>query len=167
MKGLYKTYDLKVPLSSLLYCHGIAYAWGETHTVSYVLAGAVMKMITCTLPVSWHKDMTGWCVINFSNVFSECILSVPSPGQLQQRVQSIGNFSTATRQPVKATAYVSPTILGPTTMPSSVSLNSLSSIKLSKPSTSSSSGRSSLPRPASFIGTSGSPRSKIAQPARR
>ncbi|XP_062861915.1 SLAIN motif-containing protein 1a isoform X1 [Trichomycterus rosablanca] len=95
--------------------------------------------------------------------------AIPSPGQLQQRVQSIGNFSTATRQPVKATAYVSPTIQGPITMPSSVSLNSLSSIssvKLSKPSTSSSTSRSSLPRPASFIGTSGTPRSKIAQPAR-
>lgn len=97
-------------------------------------------------------------------------MSVPSPGQLQQRVQSIGTFSTATRQPVKATAYVSPTIQGPITMPSSVSLNSLSSNSVSKPnkaSAPSSTSRSALPRPASFIGTSGTTRSKIAQPARR
>ncbi|XP_026803413.3 SLAIN motif-containing protein 1a isoform X2 [Pangasianodon hypophthalmus] len=95
--------------------------------------------------------------------------AIPSPGQLQQRVQSIGTFSTATRQPVKATAYVSPTIQGPITMPSSVSLNSLSSNSVSKPSkasTPSSTSRSALPRPASFIGTSGTTRSKIAQPAR-
>ncbi|XP_060784755.1 SLAIN motif-containing protein 1a isoform X2 [Neoarius graeffei] len=95
--------------------------------------------------------------------------AIPSPGQLQQRVQSIGTFSTATRQPVKATAYVSPTIQGPITMPSSVSLNSLSSNSVSKPSkasTPSTTSRSALPRPASFIGTSGTTRSKIAQPAR-
>ncbi|KAI4874149.1 hypothetical protein NFI96_015656 [Prochilodus magdalenae] len=95
--------------------------------------------------------------------------AIPSPGQLQQRVQSIGNFSTATRQPLKATAYVSPTIQGPTTMPSSVSLNSLtnSGIPLhNKSSTSSSTSRSALPRPASFIGTTGTQRSKIAQPVR-
>ncbi|KAL7865708.1 hypothetical protein SRHO_G00109550 [Serrasalmus rhombeus] len=95
--------------------------------------------------------------------------AIPSPGQLQQRVQSIGNFSMATRQPLKATAYVSPTIQGPTTMPSSVSLNSLSSSGIplpSKPSTSSSTSRSALPRPASFIGTTGTSRSKIAQPVR-
>ncbi|XP_058248143.1 SLAIN motif-containing protein 1a isoform X3 [Hemibagrus wyckioides] len=95
--------------------------------------------------------------------------AIPSPGQLQQRVQSIGTFSTATRQPVKATAYVSPTIQGPITMPSSVSLNSLSSNSVSKPnkaSAPSSTSRSALPRPASFIGTSGTTRSKIAQPAR-
>ncbi|XP_027020492.1 SLAIN motif-containing protein 1a isoform X3 [Tachysurus fulvidraco] len=95
--------------------------------------------------------------------------AIPSPGQLQQRVQSIGTFSTATRQPVKATAYVSPTIQGPITMPSSVSLNSLSSNSVSKPnkaSVPSSTSRSALPRPASFIGTSGTTRSKIAQPAR-
>ncbi|XP_036420689.1 SLAIN motif-containing protein 1a isoform X1 [Colossoma macropomum] len=95
--------------------------------------------------------------------------AIPSPGQLQQRVQSIGNFSTTTRQPLKATAYVSPTIQGPTTMPSSVSLNSLSSSGIplpSKPSTSSTTSRSALPRPASFVGTTGTLRSKIAQPVR-
>uniref|UniRef100_A0A8C1K469 SLAIN motif family, member 1a n=1 Tax=Cyprinus carpio TaxID=7962 RepID=A0A8C1K469_CYPCA len=90
--------------------------------------------------------------------------AIPSPGQLQQRVQSVGNFST--RPPLKATAYVSPTIQSATTMPSSVSLSSIpssSSIPLpSKPSSS----RSALPRPASFVGTSGASRSKIAQPIR-
>ncbi|KAF4109318.1 SLAIN motif-containing protein 1a isoform X1 [Onychostoma macrolepis] len=94
--------------------------------------------------------------------------AIPSPGQLLQRVQSVGNFST--RPPLKATAYVSPTIQSATTMPSSVSLNSIpsssSSIPLpSKPSAPSSS-RSALPRPASFVGTSGASRSKIAQPMR-
>ncbi|XP_065149116.1 SLAIN motif-containing protein 1a isoform X1 [Paramisgurnus dabryanus] len=95
--------------------------------------------------------------------------AIPSPGQLQQRVQSVGNFAMTTRPPLKATAYVSPTIQSPTTMPSSVSLNCIpsSSIPLpSKPSTPSTTSRSALPRPASFIGTSGASRSKIAQPVR-
>ncbi|XP_043103998.1 SLAIN motif-containing protein 1a isoform X2 [Puntigrus tetrazona] len=92
--------------------------------------------------------------------------AIPSPGQLQQRVQSVGNFST--RPPLKATAYVSPTIQSATTMPSSVSLNSLpsSSIPLPGKPSAPSSGRSALPRPASFVGTSGASRSKIAQPMR-
>ncbi|XP_052420866.1 SLAIN motif-containing protein 1a isoform X3 [Carassius gibelio] len=97
--------------------------------------------------------------------------AIPCPGQLQQRVQSVGNFST--RPPLKATAYVSPTIQSATTMPSSVSLGSIpssssssSSIPLpSKPSAPSST-RSALPRPASFVGTSGVSRSKIGQPMR-
>lgn len=95
---------------------------------------------------------------------------VPSPGQLQQRVQSVGNFSMTTRPHPKATAYVSPTIQSVTTMSSSVSLNCIpsSSIPLpSKPSTTFTTSRSSLPRPASFVGTSSSSRSKIAQPVRR
>ncbi|XP_051564971.1 SLAIN motif-containing protein 1-like isoform X2 [Myxocyprinus asiaticus] len=95
--------------------------------------------------------------------------AIPSPGQLQQRVQSVGSFSVTTRPTLKATAYVSPTIQSATTMPSSVSLNCIpsSSIPLpSKPSTPSSMSRSALPRPASFVGTSGASRSKIAQPVR-
>ncbi|KAA0721189.1 SLAIN motif-containing protein 1 [Triplophysa tibetana] len=95
--------------------------------------------------------------------------AIPSPGQLQQRVQSVGNFSMTTRQHPKATAYVSPTIQSATTMSSSVSLNCIpsSSIPLpSKPSTTSTTSRSSLPRPASFVGTSSALRSKIAQPGR-
>ncbi|XP_071017993.1 SLAIN motif-containing protein 1-like [Oncorhynchus clarkii lewisi] len=54
--------------------------------------------------------------------------SIPSPGQLQNRVQSVGNFQSLSRQPLKATAYVSPTVKGPVTMPTSTSLQSLSGI---------------------------------------
>ncbi|KAM6934390.1 SLAIN motif-containing protein 1a [Xenentodon cancila] len=112
--------------------------------------------------------------------------SIPSPGQLNQRVQSVGNFPTAPRHPGKATAYVSPTVQqGPasTALSTSASLNSISSgaalPQPLKPSSSllpqalkaganqSAAPRSSLPRPASFIGASGVPRSsKIAQPTR-
>lgn len=51
--------------------------------------------------------------------------SIPSPGQLQNRVQSVGNFTSLSRQPLKATAYVSPTIKGSASMPTSTSLQSL------------------------------------------
>ncbi|XP_063356001.1 SLAIN motif-containing protein 1a isoform X3 [Pelmatolapia mariae] len=115
--------------------------------------------------------------------------TVPSPGQLSQRVQSVGSFPTTARHTLKATAYVSPTVQqGPTStsLSTSASLNSISSSAALpqplKPSSSisllpqalkptstnqSSVPRSSLPRPASFIGTSGVPRpSKITQPTR-
>ncbi|KAM4602198.1 SLAIN motif-containing protein 1-like [Polymixia lowei] len=108
--------------------------------------------------------------------------SIPSPGQLQNRVQSVGNFSSLSRQPLKATAYVSPTIKGSVSMPTCASLQSLNGggagsgiPMLSKPagvggnaaSSAPTTPRSGLPRPASFIGsTSSTPRSKIAQPAR-
>ncbi|XP_030198738.1 SLAIN motif-containing protein 1a isoform X2 [Gadus morhua] len=123
------------------------------------------------------------------------IAAVPSPGQLIQRVQSVGNFANMTRQPLKATAYVSPTVQQgppPSTTPntpsmtSSVSLHSFPSggalpIQHLKPSSTnpvalplkaathqaSAVPRTSLPRPASFVGTSGIFRpSKIAQPTR-
>ncbi|XP_008291775.1 SLAIN motif-containing protein 1-like [Stegastes partitus] len=107
--------------------------------------------------------------------------SIPSPGQLQNRVQSVGNFSSLSRQPLKATAYVSPTIKGSASLPTSASLQSLtgggfgsgfgSGIPLlSKPASgpvTPTTPRSGLPRPASFVGTTSStPRSKVAQPAR-
>lgn len=115
------------------------------------------------------------------------LVSVPSPGQLSQRVQSVGNFPTTSRHPLKATAYVSPTVQqGPTStsLTSSVSLHSIpSSASLPQPLKTSSSlvpqplksssvqsaaPRSSLPRPASFVGTGGVLRaSKITQPTRR
>ncbi|KAM4559915.1 SLAIN motif-containing protein 1-like [Odontesthes bonariensis] len=99
--------------------------------------------------------------------------SIPSPVKLQNRVQSVGNFSSLSRQPLKATAYVSPTIKGST----STSLQSLSCSNsgiplLSKPAGGGSTStltapRSSLPRPASFVATTcTTPRSKMAQPAR-
>lgn len=116
-----------------------------------------------------------------------CCISVPSPGQLSQRVQSVGNFPTITRHPIKATAYVSPTVQqSPTATPLSIStsLHSIpSSAALPQPLKLSSSflpqpqkvstnqpaaPRSSLPRPASFVGISGVPRaSKISQATRR
>ncbi|XP_076021856.1 SLAIN motif-containing protein 1a isoform X3 [Genypterus blacodes] len=113
--------------------------------------------------------------------------SIPPPGQLGQRVQSVGNFPTTPRHPLKATAYVSPTVQqGPTSTPlsTSVSLHSISSISalsqplkpsgglipqlLKSPNTNQLTGpRSSLPRPASFVGTIGAPRSsKMAQHTR-
>ncbi|XP_031725983.1 SLAIN motif-containing protein 1a isoform X2 [Anarrhichthys ocellatus] len=112
--------------------------------------------------------------------------TVPSPGQLTQRVQSVGNFPTTPRHPLKATAYVSPIVQqGPTStsLSTSISLHSIPGsagppqpLKLSsslvlqplkvggnQPAVT----RSSLPRPASFVGTSGVPRaSKIGQPTR-
>ncbi|MEQ2226290.1 hypothetical protein ILYODFUR_025992 [Ilyodon furcidens] len=101
--------------------------------------------------------------------------SIPSPGQLQNRVQSLGNFASLSRQPLKATAYVSPTIKGLT----STSLTSLnnsgnnSGIPLLSKSAGGGSAstatilRSSLPRPASIVGpTSSSPRSKLAVSSR-
>ncbi|XP_019112902.1 SLAIN motif-containing protein 1a isoform X2 [Larimichthys crocea] len=121
-----------------------------------------------------------------SNGLARLQSSIPSPGQLSQRVQSVGNFPTTTRHPLKATAYVSPTVQqGPnsTSLSSSISLHSIpSSTALSQPLKPSISlvpqplktganqlaiPRSSLPRPASFVGTSGLPRaSKITQPTR-
>ncbi|CAJ1079725.1 SLAIN motif-containing protein 1a [Xyrichtys novacula] len=123
-----------------------------------------------------------------SNGLARLQSSIPSPGQLNQRVQSVGNFPTTPRHPLKATAYVSPTVQqGPTStsLSSSVSLHSIpSSAALPQPLKPSNSTslvpqplkastnqpavpRSSLPRPASFVGTSGVPRpSKIGQPTR-
>uniref|UniRef100_A0A3Q4HM65 SLAIN motif family member 1 n=1 Tax=Neolamprologus brichardi TaxID=32507 RepID=A0A3Q4HM65_NEOBR len=90
--------------------------------------------------------------------------SIPSPGQLQNRVQSVGNFTSLSRPPLKATAYVSPTIKGSASLSTSISLQSLN---LNRTPTTSNTARSSLPRPASFVGTTSStPRSKVAQPAR-
>ncbi|XP_061647442.1 SLAIN motif-containing protein 1a isoform X1 [Phyllopteryx taeniolatus] len=106
--------------------------------------------------------------------------SIPSPGQLSQRVQSVGNFSAAARQPLKATAYVSPTVLqGPSAGPHSVPGSAAAPQPL-KPAAGSvpqpvktpgaaqsAVPRSSLPRPASFVGLGGALRSsKITQPTR-
>ncbi|KPP62338.1 SLAIN motif-containing protein 1-like [Scleropages formosus] len=87
--------------------------------------------------------------------------SIPSPGQLQHRVQSVGNFSASSRQPTKATAYVSPTVQTSSALPTSVSLHSVSGSGIPLPSKPTSIPvRSALPRPASFSG------SKIGQPMR-
>uniref|UniRef100_A0A3B4ANN9 Uncharacterized protein n=1 Tax=Periophthalmus magnuspinnatus TaxID=409849 RepID=A0A3B4ANN9_9GOBI len=79
--------------------------------------------------------------------------SIPPPGQLSQRVQSVGNFPSMPRHPLKATAYVSPTI------------HSSSLVPLSLKTSANHPPRSSLPRPASFVGTS-LRTSKISQPTR-
>nr|XP_040056678.1 SLAIN motif-containing protein 1a isoform X1 [Gasterosteus aculeatus aculeatus] len=110
--------------------------------------------------------------------------SIPSPGQLSQRVLSVGNFPTTPRHPLKATAYVSPTVQqGPPSMSASISLHSIPGSAAAPQPLKPSSGlvqqppkavcsqpavtRSSLPRPASFVGMSGVPRaSKISQPTR-
>lgn len=109
--------------------------------------------------------------------------SIPPPGQLSQRVQSVGNFPSMPRHPLKATAYVSPTIQqNPTStgLTTSTSLNCISSnaalpqplkpssssmLPLSLKASSSQAPRSSLPRPASFVGTN-LRTSKISQPTR-
>ncbi|XP_059415552.1 SLAIN motif-containing protein 1-like isoform X1 [Carassius carassius] len=85
--------------------------------------------------------------------------SIPAPAPLQNRVQSLGSFSS--RQPLKATAYVSPTIKS-----SSVSLQSLSVSEIPKASVSQVLSRSGLPRPASFIASSSSSRSRLTAPVR-
>lgn len=102
---------------------------------------------------------------------------VPPPGQLQNRVQSVGNFTSLSRQPLKATAYVSPTIKG-LACTNLQALNGSGASRsiplLSKQSTGGmlastpTTPRSSLPRPASFVGTiTSTPRSKATQSARR
>ncbi|XP_075055972.1 SLAIN motif-containing protein 1 isoform X2 [Mixophyes fleayi] len=105
-----------------------------------------------------------------TNGISRLQSSIPSPGQLQQRVHSVGNFPVSVRPPLKATAYVSPTIQGNSSIPQSTSLQSLSSSGIPMPNKTSSAlpiGRSALPRPA-LSSTNGSsiPRSKIATPPR-
>uniref|UniRef100_A0A672PR10 SLAIN motif-containing protein 1-like n=1 Tax=Sinocyclocheilus grahami TaxID=75366 RepID=A0A672PR10_SINGR len=86
---------------------------------------------------------------------------IPAPAQLQSRVQSVGSFSS--RQPLKATAYVSPTVKGSSLMSSSVSLQSLSVSGVPKAAAAS---RSGLPRPSSFISTGSGPRAKLTAPLR-
>ncbi|XP_056411544.1 SLAIN motif-containing protein 1 isoform X2 [Hyla sarda] len=105
-----------------------------------------------------------------ANGLSRLQSSIPSPGQLQQRVHSVGNFPVSVRPPLKATAYVSPTIQGNSGIPQSTSLQSLSSSGIPMPNKTTSSlpiARSGLPRPAlSSVGASSIPRSKIATPPR-
>ncbi|PWA32073.1 hypothetical protein CCH79_00013380 [Gambusia affinis] len=104
-----------------------------------------------------------------SSGFARLQSSIPSPGQLQNRVQSLGSFSSLSRQPPKATAYVSPTVKGPTSV-SLASLNGSGIPLLSKPAGGGSAPtapRSGLPRPASILGpTSSSPRGKAALSSR-
>ncbi|XP_075418738.1 SLAIN motif-containing protein 1 isoform X2 [Tenrec ecaudatus] len=94
---------------------------------------------------------------------------IPSPGQLQHRVHSMGHFPVSVRQPHKATAYVSPTIQGSTNMPLSNGLQLHSNTGIptpTKPAAAAILGRSALPRPSLAINGNNLPRSKIAQPVR-
>ncbi|KAM9610229.1 SLAIN motif-containing protein 1 isoform 4-T4 [Trichechus inunguis] len=94
---------------------------------------------------------------------------IPSPGQLQHRVHSVGHFPVSVRQPLKATAYVSPTVQGSSNMPLSNGLQLYSNTGIptpNKPAASGIMGRSALPRPSLAINGSNLPRSKIAQPVR-
>ncbi|XP_050189791.1 SLAIN motif-containing protein 1 isoform X2 [Myiozetetes cayanensis] len=107
-----------------------------------------------------------------SNGISRMQSSIPSPGQLQHRVHSVGHFPVSVRQPLKATAYVSPTVQGSSSSSSlPVSSNSqlYSNTGIPMPNKTASQGlvgRSALPRPSLAVNGSGIPRSKIAQPVR-
>ncbi|KAM5277972.1 SLAIN motif-containing protein 1 isoform 2-T2 [Hipposideros larvatus] len=94
---------------------------------------------------------------------------IPSPGQLQHRIHSVGHFPVSVRQPLKATAYVSPTVQGSSNMPLSNGLPLYSNTGIPTPNKATASGimgRSALPRPSLAINGSNLPRSKIAQPVR-
>ncbi|XP_030266757.1 SLAIN motif-containing protein 1-like [Sparus aurata] len=133
-----------------------------------------------------HRDTNAPC-----NPLTRLQSSIPSPGQLQNRVQSVGNFTSLSRQTLKATAYVSPTIKCSASMPTPTSLSlrtvavaaallgvtagwaagSQCSVKPpgggGTPTSTPATPRSGLPRPASFVGTPiSTPRSKVAQPKR-
>ncbi|XP_057563610.1 SLAIN motif-containing protein 1 isoform X1 [Hippopotamus amphibius kiboko] len=104
-----------------------------------------------------------------ANGISRIQSCIPSPGQLQHRIHSVGHFPVSVRQPLKATAYVSPTVQGSSNMPLSNGLQLYSNTGIPTPNKAAASGimgRSALPRPSLAINGSNLPRSKIAQPVR-
>ncbi|KAJ7421832.1 SLAIN motif-containing protein 1 isoform X1 [Willisornis vidua] len=133
-------------------------------------AGFASSPVTVRNSQSFDSNLHG-----ASNGISRMQSSIPSPGQLQHRVHSVGHFPVSVRQPLKATAYVSPTVQGSSSSSSSsipVSSNSQlhSNTGIPMPNKTASQGivgRSALPRPSLAINGSGIPRSKIAQPVRR
>ncbi|XP_043748270.1 SLAIN motif-containing protein 1 isoform X2 [Cervus elaphus] len=104
-----------------------------------------------------------------ANGISRIQSCIPSPGQLQHRIHSVGHFPASARQPLKATAYVSPTVQGSSNAPLASSLQLYSNTGIPTPTKAAASGimgRSALPRPSLAINGSNLPRSKIAQPVR-
>ncbi|XP_072850809.2 SLAIN motif-containing protein 1 isoform X2 [Pogona vitticeps] len=143
----------------------------------------VNSAITVRNSLSFDSNLHG-----ASNGISRIQSCIPAPGQLQHRVHSVGQFPVSIRQPLKATAYVSPTVQGSNSNSSSssnsssggsssssnisMSSNTLqlhSSTGIPMPNKTANAGlvsRSGLPRPSLAIGGSSIPRSKIAQPVR-
>uniref|UniRef100_A0A8C2UBF5 SLAIN motif family member 1 n=1 Tax=Coturnix japonica TaxID=93934 RepID=A0A8C2UBF5_COTJA len=127
-------------------------------------AGFASSPVTVRNSQSFDSNLHG-----ASNGISRMQSSIPSPGQLQHRVHSVGHFPVSARQPLKATAYVSPTVQGSSSIPVSNNLQLHSSTGIPMPNKVASQGilgRSALPRPSLAINGSGIPRSKIAQPVR-
>ncbi|XP_040395165.1 SLAIN motif-containing protein 1 isoform X1 [Cygnus olor] len=126
-------------------------------------AGFASSPVTVRNSQSFDSNLHG-----ASNGISRMQSCIPSPGQLQHRVHSVGHFPVSVRQPLKATAYVSPTVQG-SSIPVSNNLQLYSNTGIPMPNKTASQGtvgRSALPRPSLAINGSGIPRSKIAQPVR-
>ncbi|XP_062370787.1 SLAIN motif-containing protein 1 isoform X3 [Cinclus cinclus] len=138
----------------------------STPTISST-AGFAGSPVTVRNSQSFDSNLHG-----ASSGISRMQSCIPSPGQLQHRVQSVGHFPVSVRQPLKATAYVSPTVQGSSNSSSiPVSSNSqlYSNTGIPMPNKTAGQGivgRSALPRPSLAVNGSGIPRSKIAQPVR-
>ncbi|NXQ17347.1 SLAI1 protein, partial [Peucedramus taeniatus] len=138
----------------------------STPTISST-AGFAGSPVTVRNSQSFDSNLHG-----ASNGISRMQSCIPSPGQLQHRVHSVGHFPVSVRQPLKATAYVSPTVQGSSNSSSiPVSSNSqlYSNTGIPMPNKTAGQGivgRSALPRPSLAVNGSGIPRSKIAQPVR-
>ncbi|KAG5852776.1 hypothetical protein ANANG_G00066150 [Anguilla anguilla] len=126
---------------------------------------SVLSITTATGHSSATSSIRNSQSFDSSNGLTRIQSSIPSPGPLQHRFQSVGNFSGSSRPTLKAMAYVSPTIKGSPSLPTAMSAQSSTPLP-NKPGAPPTTGRSALPRPASFIGTGAIPRSKIAQPLR-
>ncbi|XP_062983509.1 SLAIN motif-containing protein 1 isoform X3 [Elgaria multicarinata webbii] len=137
----------------------------STPTVSTNVSSA----ITVRNSLSFDSNLHG-----AGNGISRIQSCIPSPGQLQHRVHSVGHFPVSVRQPLKATAYVSPTVQGSSSNSSNIPLSSNtlqlhSNTGIPMPNKTANAGiviRSGLPRPSLAISGSSIPRSKIAQPIR-
>nr|XP_028584169.1 SLAIN motif-containing protein 1 isoform X2 [Podarcis muralis] len=135
------------------------------------LSSNVGPAITVRNSLSFDSNLHG-----AGNGISRIQSCIPSPGQLQHRVHSVGHFPISVRQPLKATAYVSPTVQGSSSgsgsgggvpLSGNLQLHSNTGIPMpNKTANASIAARSGLPRPSLAIGGSSIPRSKIAQPIR-